>query len=207
MFCEDFHVYIHQWFVVQSLSCVWLFATPRTAACQACLSFAISWSLLRLISIELVMPSNHLVLCHLFLLSSVFPGIRAFSNELALHIRWPKYWRFSFSINCSNKYSELISFRIDWFNLLAVQGTLQHHSSKAAILQCATFFMVQLSHPYMITGKAIALIIWTFVCAACLVKSLTLSQQFLKYAERPLSEKTERFLLTFSRLSCWKITC
>ena len=126
-------------FVVQSLSCVQLFATAWTTACQASLSFTISQNLLKLMSIESVMPSNHLVLRHpLLLLPSLFPSIRVFSNELALCIRWPKYWSFSFSISPSSEYSGLISFRIDWFDLLAVQGTvkrlLQHHSSKASIL-------------------------------------------------------------------------
>ena len=119
-------------------------------------------------SIESVMPSNHLILCHpLLLLPSIFPSIRVFSSESVLHVRWPKYWSFSFSISASSEYSRLISFRIDWFDLLAVQGALrnllQHHSSKASILQCSAFFMVQLSHPYMITGKAIALTRRTFV--------------------------------------------
>ena len=137
--------------VVQSLSYVCLFATPWNVARQASLSFTISWSLLRLMSIESVMPSNHLILCcPLLLLPSIFPSIRVFSNELALHIRWPKYWSFNFSISPSNEYS-LVSFRIDWFDLLAVQGTLksllQHHNLKASVLQCSTFFMVQLSHP------------------------------------------------------------
>ena len=125
-------------------------------------------SLLKLMSIESVMPCNHLILCHpLLLVPSIFPSIRVFSNESALHIRWPKYWSFSFSINPSNKYSGLISFRMNWFDLLAVQGTLksllQHHSSKASILQCLAFFIVQLSHPYMISGKTIALTRRTFV--------------------------------------------
>ena len=126
------------------------------------------WSLLKLMSIELVMPSNHLILCHpLLLLSSIFPSIRVFSNESVLCIRWPKYWSFSFSINPSNEYSGLISLRIDWLDLLAVQGTLksllQHHSSKASILWRSAFFTVQLSHPYMTTGKTIALTRRTFV--------------------------------------------
>ena len=142
--------------------------TPWNAARQASLSFTISWSLLKLMSIELVMPSNHLFLCHsLLLLPSVFSNIRVFSNELALHIRWPNYWSFSFSISPSNEYSGLISFRNDWFDLLAVQGTLksllQHHSSKASILWCSAFFMVQFSHLYMTTGKTIPLTRWTFV--------------------------------------------
>ena len=129
---------------VQSLSCVWLFATPWTAAGQASLSITNSWSLLRLMSIELVMPSNHLIFCHpLFLLPSVFPSIRVFSVESVLHIRWPKYWSFSFSISLSNEYPGLISFRMDWLDLLVVQGTLksllQHHSSKALILPTGSF--------------------------------------------------------------------
>ena len=153
---------------VQSLSRVWLFVTPWTAACQASLSITNSRSLLKLLSIELVMPSNHLILCHLLLLLlSILPSIRVFSNESVLCIRWPKFWGFSFNISPSNEYSGLISFRMDWLDLLTVQGTLkslfQHHSSKASILQCSHFFMVQLSHPYMITGKTIALTIWTFV--------------------------------------------
>ena len=133
--------------VVQSLSRVRLFVTPWTAAHQASLSFTISHSLLKLVSIELVMPSNHLILCLPLLLPSIFPSIRNFSNESALHIRWPKYW--SFSTSSSNAYSGLISFRIDWFDHLAVQGTLksllQHHSSKASIPPCSAFFMAQLS--------------------------------------------------------------
>ena len=127
--------------------------TPRTAAHWASLSFTISWSLLKLMSIELVMPSNHLILGPLLLLPSIFPRIRVFSNESVFHIKWPKCWSFSFSISPSNEYSGLISFRIDWFDLLTVQGTLksllQHHSSKASILQHSAFFMVQPSHPYM----------------------------------------------------------
>ena len=137
--------------VVQSLNCVRLFVTPWTAACQASLSFIISQSLLKLMAIESAMPSNHLILCHHLLLPSILPNIRIFSNESALHIRWPEYWSWSlsFSISPSNEYSGLISFRIDWFDLLAVQGTLkslQHHSSKGSILRCSAFFMVQLSH-------------------------------------------------------------
>ena len=142
--------------------------TTWTAACQASLSFTISWSLLKLMSIELVIPSNHLVLCRPFLLLPlIFPSIRVFSNELALHIRWLKYWSFSFSISPSNEYSGLISFRIYWFDLFAVQGTLksllQHHSSKASILWCSAFLTVQLSYPYMTTGKTIVLTSQTFV--------------------------------------------
>ena len=155
---------------------LWLFShsvmsnseTPRTAARQASLSFTISRSLLKLISTESVMPSNHLILCHpLLLLPSVFPTMRVFSGELALRIRWPKYWTFSFSISPSNEYSGFISLRIDWFDLLAVQETLksllQHHSSKASILRCSAFFIVQLSYPYMTAGKTIALTRRTFV--------------------------------------------
>ena len=153
---------------VQSLSHVQLFATPWTVAYQASLSITSCWSLLKLMSMESVMPSNHLTLCHLLLLLfSIFPSTRVFSSELALHIRWPKYWSFSFSISPSNQYSGLISFRMDWLDPLAVQGTLksllQHHSSKASILLCSAFLIVQLSHPYMTTGKTIALTRWTFV--------------------------------------------
>ena len=137
---------------VQLISHVRFFVTPWTTARQASLSITSSWSLLKLMSIESVMPSNHLILCYpLLLLPSVFPSIRVFSNESALCIRWPKYWSFSFSISPSNEYSGLISFRMDWFDLLAVQKTLksllQHHSSKASILQYSAFFIVQLSHP------------------------------------------------------------
>ena len=155
-------------FVVQSLSHVWLYVTPWTAAYQASLSFTISWGLLKLMSIESVMPSNHLILCQpLLLLPSIFLSIRVFSNESALSIGWPKYWGFIFIIIPSNEYSGLISHRIDWFDLLAVQvslkSLLQHHSLKASILWCLAFFMVQLSHPYMTTGKTIALTRQTFV--------------------------------------------
>ena len=148
---------------VQWLSHVQLFATPWTAACQASLSITNSQSLLKLMSIESVMPSNHLILCHpLQLLPSIFPSIRVFSNESALHIRWPKYWSFSFSISLSKEHPGLISFRMDWLDLLAVQGTLksllQHHSSKPPILQCSAFFIVQLSYPYMTTGKTVVLV-------------------------------------------------
>ena len=145
-----------------------LFVTPWTAARQASLSITNSQSLLKLMSIESVMPSNHLILCHpLLFLPSIFPSIRVFSNESALRIRWPKYWSFSFSIRPFNEYSGLISFRMDWLDHLAVQGTLKsllkHHSLKASILQCSAFFTVQLSHPYMTTGKTTALTRWTFV--------------------------------------------
>ena len=142
---------------VQSLSRVQLFA-----ACQASLSITNSWSLLKIMSIQSVMPSNHLILCcPPLLLPSIFPSIRVFSNESVLLIRWPKYWNFSFNISPSSIYSRLISFRIDWLDLFAVQGTLkslfQHHSSKASILWHSAFFIVQLSHPYITTGKTIAL--------------------------------------------------
>ena len=162
---------------VQSLSSVRLFVTPWTAACQAsvldrgwtaCLSISNSRSLLKLMSIESAMPSNHLILCCPLLLPlSIFPSIRVFSNKSVLRIRWPKYWSFSLNISPSSEYSGLISFRMDWLDLLDVQGTLKsllrHHSSKASILQHSAFFIVQLSHPYMTTGKTIALTRQTFV--------------------------------------------
>ena len=154
MFASRFHS-------VQSLSHVQLFAR------HASMSKTNSRSLSKLMSIESVMPSNHLILCPLLLLPSIFPSIRVFSNQSALCITWPKYWSFTFNISPSNEYSRLISFRMDWLDLLAVQGTLksllQHHSSKASILQHPAFFIVQLSHPYMTTGKTIALTRWTFV--------------------------------------------
>ena len=142
--------------------------TPWAAESQASLSFTISQSLLKLMSIELRIPSNHLILCFLLLLlSSIFPSIRVFSNESVLHIRWPKYWSFSFGISPSKEYLGLISFKLDWFDLLSVQGTfkslLQHHNSKTSILQCSAFFMVQLSHLYITTGKNHSLTIQTFV--------------------------------------------
>ena len=147
---------------VQSFSCVWLFVTPWTAACQASLSITNFWSLLRLMSIELGMPSNHLIpYCPLLFLPSILHSIRVFSNESALCIRWSKYWSFSFSISPSSEYSRLVSFRMVWLDLLAVQGTLesllQLHSSKASILWCSAFFIVQPSHPYMTTRKIKAL--------------------------------------------------
>ena len=147
---------------VQSLSHVRLFATPWIAACQASLSITNSWSLLKLMPIKSVMPSSHLIVCHPLLLPPTTPSIRVFSNKLTVHMRWPKYWRFSFSISPSNEHPGLISFRMDWLDLLGVQGTLksllQHHSSKASILRRLAFFTVQLSHPYMTTGKTIALV-------------------------------------------------
>ena len=153
---------------VQSLSRVWLFATPWTIALQASLSITNSQSLPKLMSIKSVMPSSHLILCRpLLLLPSIFPSIRVFSNESALRIRWPKYWNFSFNISPSNEHPGLISFRIDWLYLPAVQGTLksllQHHSSNASILRCLAYFIVQLSHPYMTAGKISALTRRTFV--------------------------------------------
>ena len=158
---------------IQSLSHVGLFETPWTAAHQASLSITSlsitsAQSLLKLMCIESLVPSNHLILCHpLLLLPSIFPSIRIFSNELLLHIRWPKYWSFSFNISPPSEHPGLISFRMDWLDLLAVQGTLksllQHHSSKAPILRCLAFFIVQLSHTYMTTRKTIALTTRTFV--------------------------------------------
>ena len=153
---------------VQSFSCVLLFATSWTTARQASLSINNSQNLFKLMSIDFVMPSHHLILCHsLLLLLSIFPSIRVFSNESGLHIRWPKYWSFSFSISPSNEYSGLISFRMDWLDLLAVQETLksllQHHSSKASIPRQSAFFIVQFSHPYMTPGKTTAVTRWTFV--------------------------------------------
>ena len=144
---------------IQLLSCVQLFATPWTAACQASLSITNSQSLLKLMSTESVIPSNHLILCHTLLLPpSIFPNIRVFPNESALHIRWPRYWSFSFSISPSIEYSGLICFTMDWLDLLAVQrnlkSLLQHHSSKASILWCSAFFIVQLSHPYVTLEKS-----------------------------------------------------
>ena len=153
---------------IQLLSRVQLFETPWTAARQASLSITNCWSLPKPMSIELVMPSNHLSLCNpLLLLPSIFSSISIFSNESVLQIRWPKYWSFSFNISPSNEHPGLTCFRMDWLDLLAVQGTLksllQHHSSKASVLGCSAFFIVQLSHPYMTTGKTIALRRQTFV--------------------------------------------
>ena len=154
-------------FAVHSLSHIRLFAAPWNAAPQASLSFNISQSLLKLMSIESVMLSNHRILCHSLLLLSIFPSIRLFSNVWAFRIRWPRFWNFSFSISPSNEYSGLISIRMDWLDLLAVQGTLkslpQHYSSKASVLRLSAFFVVQFSHLYMTTGKIIAFTIQTFV--------------------------------------------
>ena len=157
-----------QFISVQLLSRVWLFATPQTTAQQASQSNTNFQGLCKLIPIESIMPSKHLILCRpLLLLPSIFPSIRFFSYESVLLIRWPKYWSFSFNISPSNEYSGLISFRMDWLDLLTAQGTLksflQHHSSKASILQCSPFFVVQLSHPYTTTGETITLIRQTYV--------------------------------------------
>ena len=168
-FCDMIQSHLsNQFSSIQSLSCVQLFSTPWTTASQVSQSITNSWSLLKLMSIESVMPSNHLILFRpLLRLPPIFPSIRIFSNESVLCMRQPKYWSFSFSISLSNEYSGLIAFRIDWFDVLAVQETLksllQHHSSKASVLRHSVFFMVQLSHPYMTTGKTIALTRWTFV--------------------------------------------
>ena len=158
MQCLNFSSIHWQFSSIELLSRVWLFVTPWTAACQAALSIINSRSLPKLISIESVMPPNHLILCYpLLLLASIFPSIRVFSNESAFSIRWPKYWSFSFSISPSSEHPGLISFRMDWLDLLAGQGTLksllQHHSSKASVLWCSAFFIVQLSNPYMTTGE------------------------------------------------------
>ena len=173
---------------VQLLSRVWLFATEWTAACQASLSITNSRSLPKLMSIESVLPSNQLILCcPLLLLSSIFPSIRVCSNESVIHIRWPKYWSFSFNISPSNEHSGLI-FRMDWLDLLAVQGTLksllQHHSSKASILRHLAFFIVQLSHPYMTTGKTIALNRRNFVCKVMSLLFNMLSRLVIAFLQR-----------------------
>jgi len=174
---------------MSNCSHVWLTATPRTAACQASLSITNAQSLLKLMYIESVMPSNHFILCCcLLLLPSIFLSIRVFSNESVLRIRWPKYWSFNFSIYPSDEYSGLISFRIDWFDVLAVQGTLksllQHHSSKASILRCSAFFKVQLSHPYMTTGKTIALTRWAFVSKVISLLFNVLSRVLITFLPR-----------------------
>ena len=186
---ENLNYEIHfkiQFSSVHSLSHVQLFATPWTTAFQASLSITNSQSLLKFIFIESVMPSNHLILCcPLLLLPSTFPRIRVFSNESDLHIRGPKYWRFSFNISPSNEYSGLISFRMDWMDLLAVQGILksllQHHISKALILWHSVFFIVQPSHPYMTTGKTIALTRQNFVGKEMSLLSNTLSRLVITF--------------------------
>ena len=174
---------------VQLLSRVQLFVIPCTAACHAARSITNAQSLLKLMSVKSVMPFSHLILCHpLLLLPSVLPSIRVFSSELVLHIRWPNYWSFSFNISPFNEYLGLISFRMDWLDLLVVQGTLksllQHHSSKASILQHSAFFMVQFSHPYMTTGKTIALTRWTFVCKVMSVLFNMLSRLVIAFLPR-----------------------
>ena len=176
------------------LSHVQLFATPWTAACQASLSNTNSWCLLKLMSTELVMPSNHLIFCHpLLLLPSIFPSIGVLESESVLCIRWPKYWSFSFNISPSDAYSGLIYFRIDWLDLLAVQGTfkslLQHHNSKASILWHSTFFIVQLSHPYMTTGKTIALTRLTFVGKVMSLLFSMLSRLLITLKEKFLQQR------------------
>ena len=176
-------------FVVHLLSHVYLFVTPWTVAHQAFLSFTNSWSLLILMSIESVMLSNHLVFCcPLLLQPSIFPSLRVFSNESVLCIRWPKDWNYSFSISYSNEYSGLISFRISWFDLLAVQVTLKsllkHYSSKASILQSSASFIVQISHPYMATGKIIALPRWAFVDKVMFLLSNMLSRLVITFLPR-----------------------
>ena len=182
---------------IHLLSCAQLFAIPWTAAHQASLSITNSQSLLRLMSIESVMPSNHLILCcPLLLLPSIFPSIRVFSDESALCIGWPKYWSFSFNISPSNQDPGLISFRMDWLDLLAIQRTLksllQHHSSKTSILQHSAFFIVQLSHPYMTTGKTIALTRQTFVGKVMSLLFNMLSRLVITFLPR-----SERFLISW----------
>ena len=171
---------------VQSLSPVQLFAIPWTVAHQAFLSSTVSWSLLKLMSIELVIPSNHLILYNsLLFLPSIFPSIRVFSSELSLYIRWPKYWSFSFRINPSNEYSAFVNFRVDWADLFPIQRTLechlQHHNSKTSILWHSAFFLVHLSHPYMTTGKTLALLIWNFVGKVMYLLFNTLSRLIIAF--------------------------
>ena len=182
-------LYLHLFVVVQLLSCILLFVIPGTSASQPSLSITISLSLFKHMCIKSVMPSNHLILCHPLLpLPSVFPRISVFSNESALHIKWPKYWSFIFIISPSNEYSGLISFRIDWFDLLVVQGTLksllQHHSLKVSIFWSSTFFVVQLSYAYMTTGKTIVLTIWTFVTKVMSLLFKTLSRFYITILPR-----------------------
>ena len=184
---------------VQSLSRVRLFVTPWIAARQASLSITNSWSSFKLTSIKLVMPSSHLILCRpLLLLPSIPPSIRVFSNESTLRMRWPKYWNISFSMIPSNEHPGLVSFRMDWLDLLAVQGTLksllQHHSSKALILQRLAFFIVQLSHPYMTTGKTIALTRWTLVGKVMSLLLNVLSRLVITFLPR-----SERLLISWQQ--------
>ena len=184
---------------VQSLISVPLFVTPWTAVHQASLSVTNYWNLFKLMSIESVMPSNYFILCHPLLLPpSIFPSIRVFSSDSVLHIRWQKYWSFSFSISLSNEYSGQISFRMDWLDLLAVQGTLkslQHHSSKASILSYLAFFMVQLSHPYMTTGKTTALTRWIFVDKVMSLLFNMLSRLIITFLPR-----SKHFLISWLQL-------
>ena len=180
---------IHILSSVQLLSCIPVFVTPWTTACQASLPITNSWSLPKCMSIESVMPSNHLILCHpLLLLPSIIPSIRVFSNESAVRIRWPKYRTFRFNISPSNEHPRLISLRMDWLDLLAVQGTLksllQYHSSKASVLLCSAFFIFQLSDPYMNTGKTIALTRWTFVCKVMSLLFYMLSRLVITFRPR-----------------------
>ena len=180
--------------------------TPWTAEHQASLSIANSWSLHKFISIVSVMPSNHLILCRPLLLPSIFPSIRVFSNESILHIRRPKYWSFCISISPSNEYSGMISFRMDRLDLLAIQGTLksllQHHSSKASILWCSAFFIIQLSHPYMTTGKTIALTRWTFVGKVMSLLFNMLSRLVIAFLPR-----SKCLLISFNFLCTAPIIC
>ena len=195
---------------VQSLSHVQLFATPWTAACQASLSITNSWSPPKPMSIETVMPSNHLILCRPLLpLPSIFPSNRVFTNESPLRIRCPKYWSFSFSISPSSEYSGLMYIRVDWLDLLAVQGTLksllQHHSSKASILRHSDFFIVLLSHPYMITGKTIALTRRTFVDKVMSLLFNMLSRLVIIFLPRSKRLLMSWLQLLLSRFSCVRL--
>ena len=189
VFCQTSTWISYQFSSVLSFSLVRLFVTPWIAACQASLSITNSRSSLRLMSIESVMPSSHLILCHpLLLLPPIPPSIRVFSNESTLRMRWPKYCSFSFSISPSKEHPGLISFRMDWLDHLAVQGTLKsllkHHSSKASILRCSAFFTVQLSHPYMTTGKTIALTRWTLIDNVMSLLLNTLSRLVITFLPR-----------------------
>ena len=192
-------------FSIQSLSHAWILVNTWTAACQASLSITNSQSMLKLMSIKSVMPSNHLILCHpLLLLPSNFPSTWVFSNESVLCIRWPEYWSFSFSISPFSEYAGLISFRMDWLDLLAVQGTLksllQHRSSKGSILWCLAFFMVHLSHPYMTPGKTIALTIWIFVGKVMSPLFNTLPRFVIRHFSVPLFF-LERYWLIFAHVA------
>jgi len=193
---------------VQSLSRVWLFVTPWIAACQASLSITNSQSLPKLMSIESVMPSSHLILCRpLLLLPPIPPSFRVFSNESTLRKKWPKYWSFSFSISPSNEHPELISFRMYWLDLLVVQGTLksllQHHSSKASILQCSAFFTVQLSHPYMTTGKTTALTRQTSVGKVMSLLLNMLSRLVITFLPRSTHEDWRNYFVDSWKWQHW----